>query len=102
MLVYPAMFGHSDVTTVCNTSSAYDAGECQLGWSYMLAIAGAAIGLFCPYLARHIDVYLEELDPPELLHEIEESTYVVPDARTMRSHVTMSSFKSSSTQDSLV
>ena len=40
----------------------YNMGGCQLGWSYMLAIASAAIGAFCPYLAQHVDVMLEGVD----------------------------------------
>ena len=97
ILLYPYVFGTDRTKAVCPNATSYHMGpQCQLGWSYMLAISGCAIATFCPYLARHIDVFLEECDPPEIFWERDPSETGLSRERTI------SSFKSTSTHSSFV
>ncbi|XP_070587566.1 LHFPL tetraspan subfamily member 7 protein [Erythrolamprus reginae] len=53
LLVYPFGLGSSAVRTHCEDSSIYYAGNCQLGWGYMLAIVGVMLSVFLPYFAKY-------------------------------------------------
>uniref|UniRef100_A0A8C0FUR6 Transmembrane protein 211 n=1 Tax=Bubo bubo TaxID=30461 RepID=A0A8C0FUR6_BUBBB len=40
LLVYPFGFNSATVKRFCENSDIYYAGDCQIGWGYMLAIVG--------------------------------------------------------------
>uniref|UniRef100_A0A8C3JMJ7 Uncharacterized protein n=1 Tax=Calidris pygmaea TaxID=425635 RepID=A0A8C3JMJ7_9CHAR len=40
LLVYPFGFNSAIVKRFCENSDIYYAGDCQIGWGYMLAIVG--------------------------------------------------------------
>ncbi|OWF35495.1 transmembrane protein 211-like [Mizuhopecten yessoensis] len=46
------------------TAEVYNAGQCSMGWSYMLAIMGTALSIFCPILWNLRDFKSEHDDYP--------------------------------------
>ncbi|XP_077167932.1 LHFPL tetraspan subfamily member 7 protein [Paroedura picta] len=53
LLVYPFGLGSATVRRHCENSSLYYAGDCQIGWGYMLAIVGVMLSVFLPFFARY-------------------------------------------------
>ncbi|XP_017316196.1 LHFPL tetraspan subfamily member 7 protein isoform X2 [Ictalurus punctatus] len=53
LLVYPFGLNSSLVKSFCGNSDIYYAGECQIGWGYMLAIVGVMLTLFLPFFAKY-------------------------------------------------
>uniref|UniRef100_A0A803Y9H7 Transmembrane protein 211 n=1 Tax=Meleagris gallopavo TaxID=9103 RepID=A0A803Y9H7_MELGA len=43
LLVYPFGFNSATVKRFCENSDIYYAGDCQIGWGYMLAIVGVML-----------------------------------------------------------
>ena len=49
LVVYPVGFGSTYFRFYCGDSASdFRSGDCNIGWTYMLAIAGNALSLFCP------------------------------------------------------
>ncbi|XP_028563150.2 LHFPL tetraspan subfamily member 7 protein [Podarcis muralis] len=53
LLVYPFGLGSTAVQRHCENSSIYYAGDCQIGWGYMLAIVGVMLSVFLPFFAKY-------------------------------------------------
>uniref|UniRef100_A0A8C2TXJ6 Uncharacterized protein n=1 Tax=Coturnix japonica TaxID=93934 RepID=A0A8C2TXJ6_COTJA len=49
LLVYPFGFNSATVKRFCENSDIYYAGDCQIGWGYMLAIVGAILKKEIPF-----------------------------------------------------
>ncbi|XP_030649008.1 transmembrane protein 211 [Chanos chanos] len=64
LLVYPFGLNSSLVKSFCGDSDIYYAGECQIGWGYMLAIVGVMLTLFLPFFAKYAPK--EQLSPTPL------------------------------------
>ncbi|XP_072530954.1 LHFPL tetraspan subfamily member 7 protein [Salminus brasiliensis] len=64
LLVYPFGLNSSLVKSFCGNSDIYYAGECQIGWGYMLAIVGVMLTLFLPFFAKYAPK--EQLSPTPL------------------------------------
>ena len=49
LVVYPVGFGSQYFRFYCGVSASdFRSGDCHMGWTYMLAIAGTALSIFCP------------------------------------------------------
>uniref|UniRef100_A0A8C6LKP7 Si:dkey-35m8.1 n=1 Tax=Nothobranchius furzeri TaxID=105023 RepID=A0A8C6LKP7_NOTFU len=64
LLVYPFGLNSSLVRSFCADSDIYYAGECQIGWGYMLAIVGVMLTVFLPFFAKYAPK--EQLSPTPL------------------------------------
>ncbi|XP_028840275.1 transmembrane protein 211 [Denticeps clupeoides] len=64
LLVYPFGLNSSLVRSFCGDSDVYYAGDCQIGWGYMLAIVGVMLTLFLPFFAKYAPK--EQLSPTPL------------------------------------
>ncbi|XP_016338072.1 transmembrane protein 211-like [Sinocyclocheilus anshuiensis] len=64
LLVYPFGLNSNLVKSFCGDSDIYYAGECQIGWGYMLAIVGVMLTLFLPFFAKYAPK--EQLSPTPL------------------------------------
>ncbi|RXN22605.1 transmembrane protein 211-like [Labeo rohita] len=64
LLVYPFGLNSNLVKSFCGDSDIYYAGECQIGWGYMLAIVGVMLTLFLPFFAKYAPK--EHLSPTPL------------------------------------
>ncbi|KAG7517030.1 hypothetical protein JOB18_047556 [Solea senegalensis] len=64
LLVYPFGLNSSLVRSFCGNSDIYYAGECQIGWGYMLAIVGVMLTVFLPFFAKYAPK--EQLSPTPL------------------------------------
>ncbi|KAM7139860.1 LHFPL tetraspan subfamily member 7 protein [Macrochelys suwanniensis] len=53
LLVYPFGLSSATVKKFCENSSIYYAGDCQIGWGYMLAIVGVMLSVFLPFFAKY-------------------------------------------------
>ncbi|NWH61264.1 TM211 protein, partial [Piaya cayana] len=53
LLVYPLGFNSATVKRFCENSDIYYAGDCQIGWGYMLAIVGVMLSVFLPFFAKY-------------------------------------------------
>ncbi|XP_060115048.1 LHFPL tetraspan subfamily member 7 protein isoform X1 [Heteronotia binoei] len=53
LLVYPFGLGSATVQRRCENASLYYAGDCQIGWGYMLAIVGVMLSVFLPFFAKY-------------------------------------------------
>uniref|UniRef100_A0A4W3IFY3 Si:dkey-35m8.1 n=1 Tax=Callorhinchus milii TaxID=7868 RepID=A0A4W3IFY3_CALMI len=53
LLVYPFGLNSPIVKKNCGNSSIYNAGDCQIGWGYMLAIVGVMLAVFLPFFSRY-------------------------------------------------
>ena len=60
LTLFPLGLRSSLVRQHCGRTRLYDAGYCQVGWAYMLAIIGTALAMFSPFLAQYTDVSLHE------------------------------------------
>ena len=57
LLIYPLGLESSFFRHYCgDAASSYHSGQCMIGWSYMLGIMGAALSVFCPFLAQFTDL----------------------------------------------
>uniref|UniRef100_A0A452GRA9 Transmembrane protein 211 n=1 Tax=Gopherus agassizii TaxID=38772 RepID=A0A452GRA9_9SAUR len=45
LLVYPFGLSSATMKKFCENSSIYNAGDCQIGWGYMLAIVGVMLSI---------------------------------------------------------
>lgn len=50
LLTYPLGFSSPFFRYYCGGAGVYNTGQCSVGWSYMLAIMGVALSVFCPIL----------------------------------------------------
>ncbi|XP_034033679.1 transmembrane protein 211 [Thalassophryne amazonica] len=64
LLVYPFGLNSTLVRSFCGHSDIYYAGECQIGWGYMLAIVGVMLTVFLPFFAKYAPK--EQLSPTPL------------------------------------
>ncbi|KAJ7997105.1 hypothetical protein DPEC_G00225480 [Dallia pectoralis] len=64
LLVYPFGLNSTLVKSFCGDSDIYSAGDCQIGWGYMLAIVGVMLTLFLPFFAKYAPK--EHLSPTPL------------------------------------
>ncbi|XP_053702222.1 LHFPL tetraspan subfamily member 7 protein [Synchiropus splendidus] len=64
LLVYPFGLNSSVVRSFCGNSDIYYAGDCQIGWGYMLAIVGVMLTIFLPFFAKYAPK--EQLSPTPL------------------------------------
>ncbi|KAM9846572.1 LHFPL tetraspan subfamily member 7 protein [Aulostomus maculatus] len=64
LLVYPFGLNSSLVRSFCGDSDIYYAGECKIGWGYMLAIVGVMLTVFLPFFAKYAPK--EQLSPTPL------------------------------------
>ncbi|XP_063060123.1 LHFPL tetraspan subfamily member 7 protein [Engraulis encrasicolus] len=64
LLVYPFGLNSNLVKSFCGDADIYYAGECQIGWGYMLAIVGVMLTLFLPFFAKYAPK--EQLSPTPL------------------------------------
>ncbi|XP_029029074.1 LHFPL tetraspan subfamily member 7 protein isoform X3 [Betta splendens] len=64
LLVYPFGLNSSLVRSFCGDSDIYCAGDCQIGWGYMLAIVGVMLTVFLPFFAKYAPK--EQLSPTPL------------------------------------
>ncbi|XP_001338174.3 LHFPL tetraspan subfamily member 7 protein [Danio rerio] len=64
LLVYPFGLNSSLVKSFCGDSDIYNAGDCQIGWGYMLAVVGVMLTLFLPFFAKYAPK--EQLSPTPL------------------------------------
>ncbi|TRY56937.1 hypothetical protein DNTS_021655 [Danionella cerebrum] len=64
LLIYPFGLNSSLVKSFCGDSDIYYAGECQIGWGYMLAVVGVMLTLFLPFFAKYAPK--EQLSPTPL------------------------------------
>ncbi|XP_038615233.1 transmembrane protein 211 [Tachyglossus aculeatus] len=53
LLVYPFGLNSSTVKKYCENANIYYAGDCQIGWGYMLAIVGVMLSVFLPFFAKY-------------------------------------------------
>ncbi|OCT91151.1 hypothetical protein XELAEV_18014208mg [Xenopus laevis] len=53
LVVYPFGLNSTTVKKYCENSSIYYAGDCQIGWGYMLAIVGVMLSVFLPFFAKY-------------------------------------------------
>ncbi|XP_067422136.1 LHFPL tetraspan subfamily member 7 protein [Emydura macquarii macquarii] len=53
LLVYPFGLNSATVKKFCENSGIYYAGDCQIGWGYMLAIVGVMLSVFLPFFAKY-------------------------------------------------
>ncbi|KAM8797186.1 LHFPL tetraspan subfamily member 7 protein [Eudromia elegans] len=53
LLVYPFGFNSATVKRFCENSDIYYAGDCQIGWGFMLAIVGVMLSVFLPFFAKY-------------------------------------------------
>ena len=52
LVVYPVGLGSQYFRFYCGGSASdFRSGDCHMGWTYMLAIAGTALSIFCPIFA---------------------------------------------------
>ncbi|XP_041349466.1 LHFPL tetraspan subfamily member 2 protein-like [Gigantopelta aegis] len=68
LLMFPMGFDTPFFRYYCGEKSGqYNSGHCSIGWSYMLAILGVAISIFCPILSNLTDAKHNEDDMFEFL-----------------------------------
>ncbi|XP_062816455.1 LHFPL tetraspan subfamily member 7 protein [Anolis carolinensis] len=53
LLVYPFGLASAAVRKRCGNAGVYYAGDCQIGWGYMLAIVGVMLSVFLPFFAKY-------------------------------------------------
>ena len=63
LLMFPMGFDTPFFRYYCGEESGqYNPGHCSIGWSYMLAILGVALSIFCPVLSNLTDAKHSEDD----------------------------------------
>nr|XP_060613617.1 LHFPL tetraspan subfamily member 7 protein [Anolis sagrei ordinatus] len=53
LLVYPFGLASAAVRKHCGDAGVYYAGDCRIGWGYMLAIVGVMLSVFLPFFAKY-------------------------------------------------
>ncbi|XP_074046639.1 LHFPL tetraspan subfamily member 7 protein-like [Macrotis lagotis] len=53
LLVYPLGLNSAPVKDSCENAGVYNAGSCQIGWGYTLAIVGVMLSGFLPFFAKY-------------------------------------------------
>jgi hypothetical protein len=53
--IFPAGFDSSFVQHYCPGAEKYRSGDCCIGWEFAMGVTGAALAIFCPFLAYHAD-----------------------------------------------
>ncbi|KAM9032257.1 transmembrane protein 211-like [Sarcophilus harrisii] len=53
LLVYPLGLGSASAKDSCENAGVYNAGSCQIGWGYTLAIVGVMLSGFLPFFAKY-------------------------------------------------
>ncbi|XP_036609458.1 transmembrane protein 211-like [Trichosurus vulpecula] len=53
LLVYPLGLSSASVKNSCGNTGVYNAGICQIGWGYTLAIVGVMLSGFLPFFAKY-------------------------------------------------
>lgn len=62
LLIYPLGLPSEFFQHYCGESvGIFRSGYCQIGWSYMLAIMGVCLAIFCPVLSRHTDIKANDI-----------------------------------------
>ena len=65
LVVYPVGFGSTYFQFYCGDSASdFRSGDCQIGWTYMLAIAGNALSIFCPIFSYFSESEHDPLTEP--------------------------------------
>ncbi|XP_030009333.1 transmembrane protein 211 [Sphaeramia orbicularis] len=64
LLVFPFGLNSTLVRSFCGDSDVYYAGDCHMGWGYMLAIVGVMLTVFLPFFAKYAPK--EQLSPTPL------------------------------------
>lgn len=67
LLSFPMCLDSDMARIYCGRCSAFDSGECAVGWTYMIAIAATALAVFCPILSRFTDMKIDDLMPSSVL-----------------------------------
>ncbi|KAK2149060.1 hypothetical protein LSH36_469g00028 [Paralvinella palmiformis] len=60
LAIYPLGLDTKFVRHYCSSARMYDAGDCQIGWSYLLGIVGTSLAIFTPFLSQYTDLNLQE------------------------------------------
>ncbi|XP_014773524.1 LHFPL tetraspan subfamily member 7 protein-like [Octopus bimaculoides] len=66
LLLYPIVLSSAFSEFHCGRPSGgsyFWSGDCHMGWSYMLAITGTSLSVFCPFLSRYTDMKVDEVNP---------------------------------------
>lgn len=64
LFIYPLGFGSTFIRHYCGSRSVmYHAYDCSMGWSFVLAITGTCLAMFCPVLSRFTDMKASEIMP---------------------------------------
>ncbi|XP_077996534.1 LHFPL tetraspan subfamily member 7 protein-like [Glandiceps talaboti] len=78
LILFPLGLDNKFVRHYCGDTAIFNAGDCQIGWGYMLAIMSAAIAMFCPVFAKYLSSTRKEymslpsnnLNAPPLLTQV--------------------------------
>lgn len=63
LLVYPIGFDSNYFRLYCGVGAeVFDTGVCHIGWTYVLAIVGAAVSIFCPVLSYFSTEEVDEVE----------------------------------------
>ncbi|XP_071181238.1 LHFPL tetraspan subfamily member 2a protein-like [Mytilus edulis] len=64
LFIYPLGFGSSFIRQYCGSKSVmYQAYDCSIGWSFVLAVTGTCLAMFCPVLSRFTDMKSRDIMP---------------------------------------
>jgi hypothetical protein len=64
LIIYPLGFGSAFVRHYCGSKSVmYQTYDCTMGWSFVLAITGTCLAMFCPVLSRFTDMKVRDIMP---------------------------------------
>ncbi|XP_060064585.1 LHFPL tetraspan subfamily member 2a protein-like [Ylistrum balloti] len=62
LLIYPLGLGSKFMKFHCGAGTRmYHSGDCHIGWSFMLAIVGTSLAIFCPVLSHFTDMKARDL-----------------------------------------
>lgn len=56
LLMFPLGFSTPFFQYYCESTRVFCVGHCRMGWSYVLAITGTALAIFCPVLSNYTDM----------------------------------------------
>ncbi|XP_070572258.1 LHFPL tetraspan subfamily member 7 protein-like [Ptychodera flava] len=78
LVLFPLGLDNAFVRQYCGQSAIFNAGDCEIGWGYMLAIMSTAIAMFCPVFAKYLSSVRKEyvslpsnnLNAPPLLSHV--------------------------------
>ena len=74
LAIYPLGLDTKFVRHYCSSARLYDAGDCQIGWSYLLGIVGTSLAIFTPFLSQYTDLNLQETTDSEQTSENKHKT----------------------------